>query len=52
MEKIKKSLETWAQTPQCIMERAQVAKTYIYSNINYIMKSIDFNNKDLGEKNR
>jgi hypothetical protein len=48
IEKIKKSTEIWAHTPLNIMERAQVAKTYLYSNINYILKSTDMENKKLG----
>ncbi len=45
IEKIKKSIDTWALTPLSIMERAQVAKTFLYSNINYILKTTDMENK-------
>jgi hypothetical protein len=48
-EKTKKVLEIWAPAPLCFKERIQVAKTYMYSTMNYILKSTDITNKPLSK---
>ena len=43
-EKIRENIKIWALTPICLLERAQVAKNYMYVHLNYKLKSIDISN--------
>jgi hypothetical protein len=49
-EKIQENIKIWALTPICLMERAQVAKSYMYAHLNYKLKSIDTSNEILKKR--
>ena len=46
-KKIDDVINIWAQTPFSLIERSQVAKTYMYSNLNYLLNTVDIKNKTL-----
>ena len=45
--KIDEVINIWALTPLSLIERSQVAKTYMYSNLNYLINVVNINNKTL-----
>ena len=46
-DKIQENLNIWALVPLSLLERAQVAKNYIYAHLNFKTKTIDISNEVL-----